>query len=432
MEGHESGGSRQAEALRRANRVLPGGTVALFRLPPEVAVVVARGEGSRVWDLDGREYLDFVMGSGPLILGHAHPAIVRAVKEQAERGSQYYTLNEPAIRLAETIVEAVPCAEKVRFAVTGSEAASHALKLARAFTGRDRILKLEGGYHGHSDPTIMSCYAPVQTAYPTPIPDSAGIPRAVRELTLVAPFNDLETATAIIERNAGELAAVLVEPLQRVIPPKPGFLQGLRDVTRSLGILLIFDEVVTGFRLAWGGAQERYGVVPDLATLGKAIGGGYPISAVVGRADVMALCDSERRGFPDFVYISGTMNGNPLSAAAGLATLTELRKPGTYQRLHAAGDQLRSGLARVFADRGVAAQAMGDGPVATLVFTDRPIERYADTLPADRGMAARMNLELVRRGFYANQDKIYLSTVHTDQEIDRYVAAVGEILDDLR
>ena len=423
--------STQADALRRASQALPGGTVSSFRLPPEVAIVVSRGQGSHLWDLDGREYVDYVLGSGPLILGHAHPAVVQAVGEQITLGSHYYTLSEPAIRLAEEIIQAVPCAEKVRFAGTGSEATFMALRLARAYTGRNKIMKFEGAYNGNHDYSMMSVSPTSPRAFPTPTPDTAGIPESLLGDVLVAPFNDTETALAIMERNARDLAAVILEPVQRIIAPKPGFLQALRTATRDLGIVLIFDEVVTGFRLAYGGAQEYYGVVPDLAAYGKIIGGGYPLAAVAGKAELMELCDSSRSGSPEYVYLSGTLNGNPVGAAAGLATLAELRKPGRYERLHEAGERMRKRLATVFAERGIRAQAVGVGPLFRLVFTDRPIESYRDLLASDRQRATKVGVELLKRGFFVNPgDKVYISLAHSDDDLDSYVAAVAAILDE--
>lgn len=433
MEQATSAGGRQTDALRRAGLALVGGAVGAFRLPPEVDLVVARGQGSHVWDLDGREYVDYVLGSGPLILGHAHPAVVKAAREQAELGSHYYYLNEPAIRLAEEIIAAVPCAERLRFATSGAESTFYALRLARAFTGRNKILKFEGAYHGHHDYGMMNVSAAFDGQHATPVPDTGGVPDSLLDEVVVAPFNDLEVTLEIIERNGHDLAAVLVEPYQRVLRPRPGFLESLRAITRDLGIVLIFDEIVTGFRLAYGGAQQFYGVVPELACFGKIIGGGYPVAAVVGRADIMDLCDSDRKGSPDYVYFSGTLNGNPVGAAAGLATLAELRRPGVFERLHQAGQRLRGGLEAVVAEEGIPAQVVGEGPLSRVLFTDRPIESYGDLLTADRKLGVRVGTELLRRGFFVNPgEKNYISLVHSDEDIDRYVATVGEVLHGLR
>ena len=262
--------NKGTDFLERARSSLPGGWLGDLTLPDEMMLIASRGEGSRLYDVDGRGYLDFTMGGGSLILGHAHPAILEAVQRQMELGSTYYTLSDRSIELAEELVKAIPCAELVRFASTGGEATFYALRLARAFTGKEKILKFEGSYIGHSDYGMMSVSPPRPNLYPSHHPDSAGIPAAVQELVITAPFNNADIACGLVEEHAGELAAVIVEPVQRSIPPAPGFLEQLRQVTTEGGVLLVYDEVVTGFRLAYGGAQEYFGVVPDLAAYGKA------------------------------------------------------------------------------------------------------------------------------------------------------------------
>ena len=307
----------------------------------------------------GRTYLDYVLGSGPLLLGHAHPAVVRAVQEQVARGSTFHWLSEPSIRLAETVVGAVPCAEQVRFVSTGTEATMFACRMARAFTRREKILKFEGGWHGFHDYAMVGNWrVPSEAPYPHPGPDIGGIPGAPLDSVLVAPFNDLATTERIATERRRDLAAIIVEPLQRSIRPRPGFLAGLRDLAQRLGALLIFDEVVTGFRLAYGGAQEYYGVVPDLAVYGKALTCGFSLAAIAGRADVMATADPARKGSLDYAALSGTLSGNALACAAGIAALGELRRPGVYERLHALGERLRSGIAR----RADAARRARPGP----------------------------------------------------------------------
>jgi len=427
-------GNLQAQVLRRADRVLVGAAVGGNSLPLELAFAASRARGSRIWDVEGQEYIDFVSGSGSLILGHIHPAVIKAVMEQLELGTQYFLLHEPALKLAEEIVRAVPGAEKVRFAMSGSEATFYALRLARAYTGRDKILKFEGAYHGHQDYTMMSVTPTDPPDFPMAVPDTAGIPKSLVGEVLVAPFNDIETTTAIIKRHARDLAAVLVEPVQRCIRPVPGFLEALRTVTRELSIVLIYDEVVTGFRLAYGGAQEFYGVTADLVTFGKIIGGGFPLAAVVGKADIMDMCHYRRKGSPEYVYFSGTLNGNPVSTTAGLATLAELRKPGTYERLHEIGRRMREGLAAVVAERGIPAQSLGEGPVCHIEFTGQPIRNYRDVLTADRKLWKRIGEEMLRRGIYVKPggEKLYLNLAHSNEDIDRYVALMGEILDDLK
>src|SRR6187200_2151169 len=313
--------------VRTAHRVLPAGGFGNFASD----IIIREGRGGRVWDVSGNEYVDYLLGSGPMFIGHAHPEVTEAVLAQVPRGTTFFTNNEHGIRLAEVIVDAMPCAEQVRFVSSGSEADMYAMRVARAFRGRDRILKFEGGYHGMSDWGLMSL-APKRLAnFPVAVPDSAGIPKSAREEVLVAPFNDLEAARALIAAHHDELGGVILEPFQRLIPPAPGFLQGIRDITAHYGVPLIFDEVVTGFRFAYGGAQSYYGVTPDLCTLGKIIGGGFPLAAIAGREDIMSLFDRGKVGDDRFLTQIGTLSGNPVAAVAGLATLEILRRPGAYE-----------------------------------------------------------------------------------------------------
>src|SRR3989449_4673148 len=323
--------------LETAARALPGGVLGSSRFPDDLAFIVRRGSGSKLYDVSGREYIDYLMGSGPLILGHAHPAVVAAVRDALEHGTTYFLVNEPIVRLADELCRAVPCAEQVRFTSTGTEATFFALRAARAFRGRDKVMKFEGGYHGGHDYALMSAAPRSPKAFPAPMPDSAGIPHVLEGEVLIAPYNDLATVEALLAVQADSLAAVIVEPFQRIIPPREGFLEGVRRLTQRHGIPLIFDEVVTGFRFAYGGAQEAYGVTPDLATYGKIIGGGFPLAAVVGRADIMQGFDPRTEGTGAFVSQSGTLNGNPVASVAGLASLAELREPGGYARLHRTG-----------------------------------------------------------------------------------------------
>src|SRR5437868_4308608 len=281
----------ESALLELAARRLPGGVLGTSRHRDELAFVVKRAEGARLWDWSGREYIDYLLGSGPMFLGHGNPAVTRAVTEQLKDGTTFFMVTEPAIRLADEICRAVPCGEQVRFTSTGSEATFFALRVARAFRHRDKILKFEGGYHGAHDYALMSQTPKSPKAFPAPMPDSAGIPQAIEGEVLIAPYNDLATVEALLAVHADSLAAVIVEPFQRIIPPAEGFLQGLRRLTTRYEIPLIFDEVVTGFRFAYGGAQEMYGVTPDLASYGKIIGGGFPLAALAGRADIMSGFD---------------------------------------------------------------------------------------------------------------------------------------------
>jgi glutamate-1-semialdehyde 2,1-aminomutase len=408
--------------LDRARRVLPGGVLGSHRHGPGLEFVVREARGAYLWDVTGRRYLDHLLSSGPMVLGHAHPAVIAAVQERLGRGTAYMLLNEAAIELAEEIVRAVACAEQVRFTASGTEATFFALRVARAYRQRDRVLKFEGGFHGTHDYALQSVSPRSPKAFPASEPDSAGIPHAIQDEVLIAPFNDLATAEALIAAHHDQLAAVIVEPSQRVIVPAPGFLRGLRDVTRRYGVLLIFDEIVTGFRLAYGGAQEYYGVVPDLAALGKIMAGGFPLGAVCGPSEVMRHFDPALEGTPEFVQQAGTLNGNPIAAAAGLATLAELRTPGAYERLHALGRRLKEGLAAAAARHGLAAQVSGEPPVFDILFTDRPIQDYRATLTADRDKIRAFNEECVRRGLVKAVNKVYVSLAHTDADVDEALA----------
>ncbi|MCY3824774.1 MAG: aspartate aminotransferase family protein [Nitrospinae bacterium] len=414
--------------LARARDCLPGGWLGDLTLPEEMMLIASRGEGSRLYDVDGRGYLDFTMGGGSLILGHAHPSILEAVRRQMELGSTYYTLSDRSIELAEELVRAIPCAELVRFASTGGEATFYALRLARAFTGKEKILKFEGSYIGHSDYGMMSVSPPRPNLYPSHHPDSAGIPAAVGELVITAPFNNADIACGLVEEHAGELAAVIVEPVQRSIPPAPGFLEQLRQVTSERGVLLVYDEVVTGFRLAYGGAQEYFGVVPDLAAYGKAVACGFPLSAVAGRADVMALADPGRKGEPEYVYISGTLSGNPTCAAAALATLEELSRPGVYDGLHRMGDRYRKELAALFDEHGIPARVQGIGPFFQVFFTPNPVTDYRGQTQANRKRFESFVRKMFARGvFMSRRAKNYLSTAHSESDLGEFLEAARAI-----
>ena len=327
----------EALLLQKATKFLPEGSLGNVALDPDHSFIVKRGSGSRIWDVSGNEYIDYLMGSGPMVLGHAHPSVVQAVIKAVQEGSTFFAINEYAVLLAEELVRAVPCADKVRFTTSGTDACFQALRIARAFRRRDKILKFEGGFHGTSDYSLMSNPPRALHPFPQPDPSSGGIPKALLDTVLIAPFNDAETTTAIIEQNHDDLAAVIIEPMQRILSPKPGFLQALREVTAHYQIPLIFDEVVTGFRLAYGGAQEYYGVTPDLTAVGKIMGGGYALAAVCGREEIMAPYDSSQVDAGDHVGQIGTLNGNPVACAAGLATLAELRKEGAYERIWSTG-----------------------------------------------------------------------------------------------
>ncbi len=421
------------ELLEKAARYLPGGTGGNTSFPDGLKFLAREGHGAHIWDVSGNEYIDWLMGSGPMVLGHAHPAVVDAVVEAAHQGSTFFTTNEKAVLLAEELVNAVPCAEKVRFTTSGTDACFQCMRAARAFTGRDKVLNFEGGFHGTSDYALMSVTPSAAAEFPQAVPNSGGIPSALQETMLIAPFNDLATTTAIIEAHHSELAAVIVEPLQRIIAPLPGFLEGLREITARHHIPLIFDEVVTGFRLAYGGAQEYYGVTPDLCSVGKIMGGGYPLAAVMGRSDIMEVYDQQLAAADGYVNQSGTLNGNPIACAAGLATLAELRQEGAYQRLRSVGGRIRQALVDVCAENDVAVQSCGEDAIFDVFFTDRPVRNYRDGLAADARMMGRFNTGLLEQSVLKSwPQKYYPSLAHTDEDVERTVEAFKVVVPKLR
>ncbi|HEX6775973.1 MAG TPA: glutamate-1-semialdehyde 2,1-aminomutase [Methylomirabilota bacterium] len=419
---------QESALLRTALHRFPGGVLGGYYAPDDLQFVVKEARGAHLYDFSGREYIDYVLGSGPMVLGHAHPAVLAAVEAQLRKGTTYFQLSEPAVALADEICRAVPCAEQLRYTSSGSEATFFALRVARAFRKRDKILKFEGGFHGTHDYSLMSVGPRVPKAFPAPTPDSAGIPHAISEEVLVAPFNDLAETEAIITAHHESLAAVIMEPFQRLVVPERAFLAGVREVTRRFGVPLIFDEIVTGFRFAYGGAQEYYGVVPDIAALGKIIGGGFPLAAVVGSEEIMRHLAPAMEDTGDFVQQAGTLNGNPVAAAAGLATLAELRKPGTYARLFETGRRLKTALQDAARTAGVPAQVAGEAPVFEIYFTDRPITDYRATLTADRAQHAAFTRALLERGVVKAAQKIYVSLAHTEEDIQRTVQAFSAAL----
>ncbi len=410
-----------------ARRVLPGGSFG--NLPAET--MIREGRAGRVWDEDGREYVDFLLGSGPMFIGHAHPDVTAAVQAQVPLGTTYFANNRHGIKLAEEIVAAMACAEQVRFVCTGTEADLYAMRVARAFRKKDKILKFEGGYHGMRDFSLMSLAPKRPGNFPYPVPDSAGIPRAIQDTMLVAPFNDLAMVESLIREHKDDLAGVIVEPFQRLIHPAPGFLQGLRRITAEHGIPLIFDEVVTGFRFAYGGAQEYYGVMPDLCTLGKIMGGGFALAAIAGRADMMAHFDRAVVGDEDFLMQVGTLSANPVASVAGLATLDVLKQPGTYERVFATGRELMGTLSELLKSSGLPAQVIGEPVLFDVVFTRDAIRDYRGTLKGDTDMLRRFNAALRQRGIMKGESKYYVSVAHTEadvkQTVDAWKGAIAEL-----
>jgi glutamate-1-semialdehyde 2,1-aminomutase len=405
--------------VERARGLLPAGGLGNMNAD----TIIAKGKAGRVWDVSGREYVDLLLGSGPMLVGHAHPEVTKAVLEQVPLGTTFFANNAPAIQLAAEIVEAVACAEKVRFVSSGTEADLYAMRLARAFRRRDKILKFEGGYHGMSDYGLMSLWPERPGNFPQAAPDSAGIPASVRDDVLVCPYNDLATAQDLIRAHHDEIGGVIVEPMQRLITPELGFLLGLREITREYGIPLIFDEVVTGFRLAYGGAQEYYGVVPDICTLGKVIGGGFPLAAIAGRDDIMAHLDRGRVSAENFMPQVGTLSGNPVAAAAGLATLEILRRPGAYERLFANGEAFRAGLTAALHDAGIAATVPGEPPMFDAVFSGGRVRNYRDSVSGDIDLSKRFDAKVRELGVFKSDNKIYVSLAHDDADIALAISA---------
>jgi glutamate-1-semialdehyde 2,1-aminomutase len=325
----------------------------------------------------------------------------------------------------------VPCAEQVRFVSTGTEATFHAMRIARAYTDKPKILKFEGGFHGVNDYAMMSAHAQKQTDYPTPIPDSKGIPRSVESNVVVSCWNDVELTEEIVRAHRNELAAIICEPLQRALVAAPGFLKELRRIADENDVLLIFDEVVTGFRLALGGAQEKYGVIPDIAALGKAMSAGYPMAAVVGRKDVLNVTIPGKYA-DGVVRMGGTMSGNPVGAVAGLKSLEILSRDGVYERLYDSADRLKNALRAQAAERDLSIQVLGEGPVFQMLYTTQPVGNYPDFLAADREKSRQFGLECIRRGVTTTPgEKFYVSLAHSDEDIEETIAVFAEAFDAL-
>ncbi len=415
---------KELALVTMARRVLPGGSFGNLTSD----IIIAEGRGGRVWDVSGNEYVDFLLGSGPMFAGHAHPDVVAAVQAQIPRGVTFFANNEHGIRLAAAIVDAVPCAEKVRFTSTGTEADSYAMRVARAFRKRDKILKFEGGFHGMGEYALQSMAPKRPGNFPQAAPDSPGIPRSVAGDMLVAPFNNADLAASIIRENRDDLAGVIVEPFQRLIPPKPGFLEALRAVTLECGIPLIFDEIVTGFRFAYGGAQEYYGVTPDICTLGKIVAGGFPLAAVTGRADIMRHFDRGEVG-DDVLPQIGTLSGNPVASVAGLATLEVLRQPGTYERAFATGRTLMDGLAGMVRKAGLAAQVIGVPVLFDVMFAEGEVADYRATLTQDMDALRRFNRVVRENGVMKGDTKCYVSVAHDETDVAHTLAAFQVAVD---
>jgi glutamate-1-semialdehyde 2,1-aminomutase len=421
--------SRSDTLFAAAQRVIPGGVnspVRAFRGVGGRPFFVERAEGARIYDVDGGSYIDFLGSWGPLILGHAPPAVVEAVTAAARRGMSYGAPTAQEVEIAEVITQAYPSMELVRLVSSGTEAAMSAIRVARGATGRDVIVKFDGGYHGHADSLLVKAGSGGATFS---VPDSRGVPTPLAALTITLPFNDLEAVGRTFRERGRGIAAVVVEPVagnMGVVPPAPGFLRGLHATCSEAGAVLIFDEVITGFRVAYGGAQARYGVRPDLTCLGKIIGGGLPVGAYGGRRDLM-----EQVAPLGGVYQAGTLSGNPLAVAAGLATLRALRAPGVYERLEQHGARLEAGLEAAARAAGVALCVNRVGSMLTAFFCEGPVTDYASARRADTARYARYFHAMLGRGVFlapSQFEAAFVSTAHSEEDIERAGRAAAEAM----
>ncbi|HEX5520804.1 MAG TPA: glutamate-1-semialdehyde 2,1-aminomutase [Longimicrobiaceae bacterium] len=423
--------TRSAQLFAEAKALIPGGVnspVRAFRGVGGTPRFLDRGAGARVWDVDGNEYIDYVLSWGPLILGHAHPAIVEAIQSQAARGTSFGAPTELESELARMVIEAMPAVEMVRFVSSGTEAVMSAIRLARAYTGREKVIKFAGCYHGHFDGLLVQAGSGVATLG---LPDSPGVPATVAADTLTAPYNDLASVEMLLQQNPEQVAVIVVEPVagnMGFVLPAPGFLEGLRRLADEHGALLLFDEVMTGFRVAYGGAQASFGVAPDLTTMGKVIGGGLPAAAYGGRREILEMVAPAGP-----VYQAGTLSGNPLAMAAGVATLEALREPGVWERLEAMTARLCAGFREAAAAADVPIQAGALGSMWGFFLAAEPVTDYASAKHADSGRYARLHRALLERGVYlapSQFEAAFVSLAHTDDLIERTLeAAAGAFRD---
>jgi len=417
---------RSRELFEEAKRYIPGGVnspVRAFKSVGEIPRFIERAKGSHIWDVDGNEYIDYVCSWGPMILGHAHPKVVEGIKEQAERGTSYGAPTELEVKLAKMIVEAVPSVEKVRMVNSGTEATMSAIRLARGYTGRNKVVKFEGGYHGHVDALLVKAGSGLTTFG---VPTSPGIPEDFAKHTITVPFNDVDALKRVIDEYGDDIAAVIMEPVMAnagLIIPEPGFLEAVRELTAERGIVLIFDEVITGFRLSLGGAQEYFGITPDLSCFGKIIGGGLPVGAFGGRTEIMDYLAPEGP-----VYQAGTLSGNPLAMVAGIKTLEELQKPGVYDELREKGRRLSEGMKEAAKSAGVYDKLCFKQieSISIVYFTSVDVKNYQDALTSNTEAYARFFRKMLEQGIYLAPSQFevaFVSTAHTDEDIEKTVRA---------
>jgi len=421
--------TKSEEIFAAAQNLMPGGVsspVRAFKSVGGQPIVFDSVKGAYIWDVDGNQYIDYVGTWGPAICGHAHPDVIGALHEALEKGTSFGAPSVLENVLAEMVINAVPSIEMVRFVNSGTEACMSVLRLMRAFTGRDKIIKFEGCYHGHADMFLVKAGSGVATLG---LPDSPGVPKSTTTNTLTAPFNDLEAVKALFEENRDEIAGVILEPVvgnAGFITPDAGFLEGLRELTQEHGALLVFDEVMTGFRIAYGGAQEKFGITPDLTTLGKVIGGGLPVGAYGGRRDIMAMVAPAGP-----MYQAGTLSGNPLAMTAGIKTLELLQKPGTYEYLDRITKKLADGIQQIAQETGHAACGGHISGMFGLFFTAGPVHSYEDAKKSDLAKFSHFHRGMLERGIYLAPSQFeagFTSVAHTEEDIDQTLAAARDVM----